>query len=75
VSRGRAPPFNQRLEKAVAVCKAASATRVRVYPDGSVEVDFRPDDTKASSPDSEAEANDFDVIIERRKGKAREEKP
>jgi len=75
VSRGKAPPFKQRLEVAIAAGKAASATRVKVNPDGSVEVDFRPDGGDLPVPNGEAEANDFDLIIERRKGKAHEEKP
>jgi len=74
VSRGKAPPFRQRLEAAVAVGKAASATRVKVNSDGSVEVDFRPDGGDPSA-NGAAGPNDFDLIIERRIGKTREEKP
>jgi hypothetical protein len=72
--RPKAPPFKQRLEVAVAAGKAASATRVKVNPDGSVELDFRPDDAKSPLANGDAEPNDFDLIIERRRGKAREEK-
>ncbi len=75
MARSKAPPFKQRLEVSTAVAKAAGATRLKVNPDGSVELDFRPDDAKSSPPDGEAEANDFDLIIKRRKGKTREEKP
>lgn len=73
--RPKAPPFKQRLEVATATAKAAGATRLKVNPDGSVELDFRPNDAKSSPPDGEADPNDFDLIIEKRKGKTREEKP
>jgi hypothetical protein len=50
--RGKAPPFKQRFEAAIAVAKAAGATRVKVNPDGSVEVDFK--------AEPEREVNGFD---------------
>jgi len=53
MSRGKNPPFKARLEAAITAAKAAGATRVRVNPDGSVELDLKPE---ADEP----EPNDFD---------------
>ena len=52
-SSRRAPPFKRRFEAAIATARAAGATRVKVNPDGSCEVDFRPDAETV-------EINDFD---------------
>jgi hypothetical protein len=53
VPRGKAPPFKRRLDTAIAAAKAAGATRVKVNPDGSVELDLKPDRDGS-------ETNDFD---------------
>lgn len=50
----RAPPFKQRLETAIAAGKAAGAARVKLHPDGTVELDL----VKSEN----GEANDFDSI-------------
>jgi hypothetical protein len=51
----KAPPFKRRLEEAIAAAKAAGASRVKVSPDGSVELDL-----KAEALDPGASVNDFD---------------
>jgi hypothetical protein len=51
----KSPPFNKRLDMAIAAAKAAGATRVKVNPDGSVEMDL-------IKPEGEpAGVNDFDT--------------
>jgi hypothetical protein len=55
MSRGKAPPFKQRLEAAIAATKAAGASRVKVNRDGSVELDLKPD-----ALDPGEVVNDFD---------------
>jgi len=52
-SNRRSPPFKRRLEAAIDAAKAAGATRVKLNPDGSCEIDFRPDAEMG-------EINDFD---------------
>jgi hypothetical protein len=52
MSRGRAPPFKQRMTAAIEAAKAAGATRVKIAPDGSVEIDLAQTD---ATP-----INDFD---------------
>jgi hypothetical protein len=55
VSRGKAPPFKQRLQAALEAAKAAGSARLKIKtPDGaSYEFDLNPD---AKPP----EVNDFD---------------
>jgi hypothetical protein len=73
--RAKAPPFARRLRAALEAARAAGFARVRVSTsDGSTFV-FSQDDVDALPPNGEVEVNDFDLIIERRKGKTREEKP
>jgi hypothetical protein len=52
MSRGRAPPFKQRLAAALEAAKAAGAIRVKINADGSCEFDL----TEPEAPAS----NDFD---------------
>jgi hypothetical protein len=74
MSRGKARPLKQVVDIAVQAAKAAGL-RVRIST-GDAVLDFFPQD-EAEPPvlNGDAEANDFDVIIARRKGKAHEEKP
>ena len=75
MSRGKAPPFKQRLAAALEAARAAGFALVWVFTrDGSTFV-FSQDEPEPPPPNGEAEPNDFDLIIERRKGKSREEKP
>lgn len=75
MSRGKAPPFKQRLAAALEAARAAGFAVVWVFTrDGSTFV-FSQDDVDALPPNGEVEVNDFDLIIERRKGTTREEKP
>jgi hypothetical protein len=50
----RAPPFKQRLVDVIDVALARGATRVKLHPDGSCEVDFTKPEAEATEP------NDFD---------------
>ena len=66
MARGKAPPFKQRLATAIDAAKEARASRVKVNPDGSVELEFG----SAEHP----EINDFDRPpnpVPPRKGNAR----
>jgi hypothetical protein len=49
----RAPQFKQRMTAAIAAAKAAGASRVKIAPDGSVEIDFL-------APCDQTAINDFD---------------
>lgn len=57
----KSPPFKQRLDAAIAAAKAAGATRIKVNPDGSVELDLQPEALGQTE-----DANDFDVKPPRR---------
>ena len=55
----KAPLFKRRLDAAIAAAKAAGTTRVKVSPDGSVELDLKPEDAGVVINDFDRPPNSF----------------
>jgi hypothetical protein len=63
------------VQAALEAARAAGFARVRVFTrDGSTFV-FSRDEPEPPPPNGEAEPNDFDIIMKRRRNQAHEEKP